>query len=264
MLSPVSLEKGGKHLIELFTHVLEEFQIRFGPPPNGFPDGFLEGARIPNPALTLALKAVERLKSFKLSSGKYLVKYGHKEHMKSLYEQGRIKISAAGTFNDPSINPAIRDEELELCIPLSKEAEIEIPGVGKTKPINGYITRKATTDYYIYCLSMILTPRLFLDFEYDSCLLIHQPSTFINRLLSAFQSQLQDWDHPGVHTSVSYIDPLLPPHLNDINIFTCKHFRYAYQKEYRLVWLPPKPHTALPDVFMDIDAVRDCCDLIIL
>ncbi len=49
---PVPRE-GEKWMI-LWTHVLEEFVIRFGPFPSGFENGFMKNMRIPDTASTLA------------------------------------------------------------------------------------------------------------------------------------------------------------------------------------------------------------------
>jgi hypothetical protein len=43
-----------------------------------------------------------------------------------------------------------------------------------------------------------------------------------------------------------------------------KHFRYYYQREFRIVWLPPEPTQAmsLTPVFLDIGNLSDFCDVI--
>jgi hypothetical protein len=252
--------------IILWTHLLEEFVIRFGPYPAGFTNGFMKDVRIPDPRSPNAPKAAKAVKVTSLPQGDYLFKYSKAKYLKSLLSEKKLRISSAASYDDPSLNPAIRDEELEISInPLPSEIKAKAYN-GKTgkyksniQPKNIVYTARAKTNYYVYCLSLSFTPRLFFDFDADACLVIQKPNDFQEMILSSFESKMLNWSGGG--ESVNYIDSLNCP-MMDIDIFSSKHFRYSYQKEYRLIWLPPEPKQKLDYVWIDVPDINEYCYLI--
>lgn len=171
-------------------------------------------------------------------------------------------------IHDPSLNSAIQDEELEIWVqphPSSYKVEsIDRNTNQKKEPLallNNKITTRLQTNYYVYCLSLALAPRLFVDFEADACLIITKPVAFVNKLLEAMKSQLSDWISGG--GAVSYIDPVRPLKLIPEPVF-CKHFRYSYQQEFRLVWLPPNLKNDLPCIEVELGSLEDYCKLVCL
>jgi len=58
----------------LWTHILEEFVIRFGPYPAGFTTGCMKDVRIPDPRSPLAPKAANAVKTTCFPQGDYLFK----------------------------------------------------------------------------------------------------------------------------------------------------------------------------------------------
>lgn len=235
-----------KHWMKLFTHALEELQLRFGAYPAGLPDGFMADAQIPLPRSALAQAAGRAVEVRGAVPLPYLVKYGSAQHMGSAYETGEIRISPATFFKDPSLNSAIRDDELEISI----------------QRLDRKFTARASSNYHVYCLSAILAPRLFFDFKKDACLLILKPELFLERLAAKVAEQIPDWQRFG--SSVQYVDPLRSgmPHLGP---YLGKHFRYAYQKEYRALWIPPDPAVALHNhITVYLGSLQDCCELILL
>lgn len=124
---------------------------------------------------------------------------------------------------------------------------------------NHQYTIKSKTDYYVYCLSSSWSPRLFGDFEKDSCLIIKNPSIFEERMVRALSRELPDWQ--GLGTKVTYIDPLNCSK-DGIEIFYSKHFKFAYQKEYRIAWYPSEPIEKLKPFFIYLGNMEDICELI--
>jgi hypothetical protein len=250
----------------LWTHVLEEFVIRFGPYPNGFTTGFMKNVRIPDPSSAPAPKAANAVKTTVLPAGDYLFKYGKSQHLKQALYEKQIRISPASSYDDSSLNPAIRDKELELSVcPSPSELKINAYD-GKTGGYKGYIrpdnfvlTARSKTNYYVYCLSLSFAPRLFLDFDADACLVIRKPSEFQEIILSAFESTLRDWS--GIGQKVKYIDPLNCS-IKDIDVFSSKDFCYAYQKEYRFIWLPHSAAQSLEHVIIDMPNIEKYCYLV--
>ncbi len=250
----------------LWTHVLEEFVIRFGPYPSGFTTGFMKDIRIPDPRSPLSPKAANAVKTTSFPQGDYLFKYGKLKYLQQTLNEKKIRISPASSYDDPSLNPAIRDEELELSIcPLPSELKLKVYDgntgeyKGDIQPENFVYTTRSITNYYVYCLSLSFAPRLFLDFDADACLVIRKPSEFQEMILSIFESKMQNWSGGGER--VVYIDPLNWPTV-DIDVFSSKHFRYAYQKEYRFIWLPPHSEHDLDNIWIEVPDIIDYCCLL--
>lgn len=181
-------------------------------------------------------------------------------------DEKQIRISPASSYNDPSLNPAIRDEELELVItPTPRRLKMKAYD-GKTGQCKGgfspdyfvYTTRSAT-NYYVYCLSLSFAPRLFLDFDANACLIIGNPKEFVESVLSAVENKMKGWF--GVGMDISYIDPVNYP-IKDVDVFASKHFRYAYQREYRFIWLPPSPIQVLEHFVIEVPNIEKYCYLL--
>jgi len=265
-LSLPPLDSDTERWMILWTHVLEEFVIRFGAYPAGFTSGWMKQVRIPDPRSSIATRAARAVKSTDLPQGEYFFKYGKSKYLRNALEQGIIRISPASSYNDPSLNPAIRDEEMELSIcpwppEITMKAYDGMTGEckGEIRPKNLVYTSRSRTNYYVYCLSLSFAPRLFFDFDADSCLVIRNPADFQEMILSIFENKMQGWTGGG--EKIVYIDPLNCP-IVDVAIFTSKHFRYAYQREYRFVWLPYHPKQILDQVLIEVPRIREYCYLV--
>ena len=72
------------------------------------------------------------------------------------------------------------------------------------------------------------------------------------------------------HCQTTYIDPLgaiqptpEPPEGGDrIPIPCLKHFRHAYQAEYRFVWVPTEPHNVFTNTCVSIGSIEDIAEII--
>jgi len=227
-----------------FTHVLEEYRLRS----SGIPEEQIKKLHFPNyewPGIKAAFDAFD---SLKIEPGSYLLKYSKKEHLIDTIEKGVIRISPASTLDDPSLNYAIRDDELSFSLQ-SLEARKERRSELLTIP----------TDYYVYCMANEFSLRLFGDFQADACLVITKPFVFLNRLGNAVLKQLPGWI--GFGRPVTYLDPVKAK-TADIDIFITKSFRFEYQREYRLFWRPQKPQKNLPYLWVEIGSLHDCSKLI--
>ncbi len=265
-LPPINPESS--YWMELWTHVLEEFALRFGPYPQGIEPAFISEAGIPLPSDPRMESAAAVVARRGLTQGTYLVKYGELTHLQQAYEFGRIRIAPASTYTDPSLNPAIRDRELEIDIqPPPPEIHLDVfdpkTGIrkGSVTPTRSRITTASRTDYYVYCMSRLFTPRLFFDFNYNACLLITRLQEFTDAIVSQFESRLPDFT--GLVKAVHYIDPLNTT-LGDMDVFFCKHFRFAYQREVRCVWLPLTLRTDLQPICLELGSLSSLAELISL
>lgn len=258
-LGPRPIEDGGSYWIELFTHGLEEYGLRN----EDFTPGLMEKTVLPKPTWPERPKSAEVIQGRKLEPDKYIVKYGKSDYLK----KGLLRISPASKYNDPSLNPTIRDDELKKSIyGLPSEVKLELldkkTGMPKQRiePIgNVKLTKESITDYFVYCVSCVYDLRLFDDFEADCCLIIHNPSEFTKRLNVAFFQRIPT--RIAYQRKVNYIDPLNGK-ADDLDVYSSKHFRYAYQNEYRFIWIPLDTQKVLEPVDLEINGLTEVAELI--
>jgi hypothetical protein len=188
--------------------------------------------------------------------------------MTNLYECGDMRIQAASYYATPDHNGAIRDDELTLPLSLSLTREDvikfvlnpqEVPEDLKDHRLD--IRYDAGTDYWLYCVTSTVEPRLFVDFQADACVIINDKDRF--RQLVAQQNEISFSGATRQKGGAIYIDPLLPK-TSVIDVPMSKHFRYEYQKEYRFVWMPRQPSTALPYVNVSLGSLESIAELVVL
>jgi hypothetical protein len=254
--------------MEVWTHALEEMVLRHGPYPRGFTREILHSEPFPDFASELARKAARVLASHSLKPGDVFIKYGKPEHLFSLVEQGRMRVQCASYYSSPDHNGAVRDDELSLALSLSLTREdilkiVVNPGDVPDGPITQRmdLSYRSDRDYWLFCLTRSVEPRLFVDFDATACVIIKDPEAFKSRLQShtaiSFPNTVY---HDG---DAVYIDPLLPISAK-IDIPFSKHFRYAYQEEFRFVWRPTEPVEKLQHVDLDIGSLKDIAELVVL
>ncbi len=206
-------------------------------------------------------------------SDKILVKYGSAEFLRPALKQGIVRISPASYYNDPSLNAARRDAELDRVL---IDAASDLTSTIRLRPEElreepALYTRliQSTTDYYIFCLAGGWQPRLFNDFNADACLVITDPTRFARALGEAVRNRLPDWHFTCEF--VRYIDPIQELRFMNRGVevrfapFLCKDFRFSYQKEIRAAWLPPNPEgprMELEHLFITLGNLEDYCEMI--
>ena len=192
--------------------------------------------------------------------------------MREMYELGKIRISPASSYSDPSLNRAKQDNELSFDSFLpNSEVTATLLDKETGSPIQrielvGDITKtlELTSDYYVYCMTHALTYRMFDDFSADACVIIHDTEKFGEQLHSAVLKHLPEWlywDEP-----VKYIDPYLS-RTDEVNLFSSKNFRYWYQQEYRFIWVPPPEKTysnKLEPFFIELGSLKDLAEFVSL
>jgi hypothetical protein len=276
-LGVLAPQPNGGVWMELFTHVLEEYQLRGMDYGAAFQTarskGWLDGA-LTHKGEPPAARALRAQKSpLPLT---YLAKLGKPEHLEAMLRRGSIRIAPASGYSDPSLNAAVRDDELSLTIH-ARGSEVKITVIdGKTgkqrvlaKP-SGDVAFTATsrTDYYVYCLTHALELRLFDDFEARACVIVRDLNRFRYRLRSAVEAHLGDgWR--AVDGPVNYVDPYSGQSF-PAGIFHSKHLRYWYQREYRFAWIPEtlRPPAPPPDglqpMFLELGSLEDIAEMIML
>lgn len=247
-------DAGGDYWGRLYTHVLEEMGNRGMRPDHTR----VEDSHLPEGADQVA---AARLREVEVPDEPYLVKYGQTRHLRPLLDNGKLRIAPATDFADPSLNPAKQDEELRInTVALPDELEITLPDGSALQPVgNVNITWSASTNYYVWCLSSVLNPRLFRQFEYNACLLIPDPHAFLERVTEGLSGELPTYS--VLAAPVIYIDPMNPPE-DEPNVYFSKSFRYAYQKEVRVVAVPPEDREDLDPVHLELGRLQERAELI--
>jgi hypothetical protein len=265
-LGPVSDES--KMWIELWTHVLEEMQMRHGPYPAGFTREILHSEPFPNFASELAEKGAKTLSALGLKRGDVFIKFGKRKHMEDLHKAGQLRIQPASFFSDTAHNGAVRDDELtrRLSLVLTRDEVAKLVVNPQDVPLEAPDQRvdvqlRWPTDYWLYCVTSSIEPRLFVDFGADACVIIWDRLAFTDMLRRAAGLAL-----PGAkmtHGPATYVDPLLPKSA-PLFVPLAKHFGYSYQEEHRFCWLPLHPAAKLSHVDVEIGPLEKIADLIVL
>jgi hypothetical protein len=117
------------------------------------------------------------------------------------------------------------------------------------------------SDYWLYCLSSSLLPRLFIDYDADACVVIRDRARFTRMLQKASLQKLSGTAMS--YSAVEYIDPLLPRSLT-VPVAFSKHFRYSYQNEHRFCWFPPHPIRKALHCDVEVESLKKFSDFIVL
>ena len=222
-----------------WTHVLEEMVLRHGPFPTGFTRDILHSEPFPNFASELAEKGAKALSALGLKKGEVFIKFGQRKYLEGLLPAGQLRIQPASFFSDPTHNGAVRDDELtrHMSVVLSRDEVVKVVVNPHEVPLNAPDQRvnvqiSFPTNYWLYCVTSSIEPRLFVDFNADACVIIRDRSAFAQMLREATEKAL-----PGSamqNGPAAYIDPLLPQSAR-IFVPMVKHFGYSYQEEHRLL-----------------------------
>jgi hypothetical protein len=165
-------------------------------------------------------------------------------------ERGAYYISAASSYNDSGLNWGRRDDELTTVWYDSARNAQEFQ----------------VTDYYCMCFSTTYDYRLYPDFGAQSCVAIHDPPEFFERLKRAIGGHNAMGADPHIvrveSAPIMYTDPffLLQP-TDPMEVHFVKHFRYAYQAELRYVLLPRGSGTLKPFP-VEIGSLTDIAELV--
>jgi hypothetical protein len=252
-------------LKRVFTHVLEEASLRNLP----LKIEWERGQHFNGKAYRNIKRAADLWNCWRLPRGSYLLKYGMEEHLRPMIDRGTFRVSPATSYDDPSLNPAIRDEEMEfveeiyeatLSFPEGGDYSIPVQHWTKVPITKGQAILQAKGNYYIACFADAFEHRLFDDFGYNACLVIRDPARFIDQIKRCAATVLPEWTFTA--NRVIYRDPYHP--LRNDRICFSKHFRYAYQQEFRLVWNPRTRIEKLEYVSLNLGSLSDYCNLLIL
>jgi hypothetical protein len=117
--------------------------------------------------------------------------------MADLYEKGRLRLQPASFFAQKDHNGAVRDDELSLdvMLVLSRDDVVKVVRIEKDVPADAPDQRfdvrfKSPTDYWLYCVTTSVEPRLFVDFQASACVIIRDHRKFVDLLRDAAMKSL--------------------------------------------------------------------------
>lgn len=243
--------------LPVLTHMFQEFNLR-----GGIPAGIASRSDLP------FITYPEPPSGFKILNGvtipePSLIKFGKRDHMEAMFRKGEIRIAPASSYADPSLNRAVRDNELSLSVFALKNeisARVLDKKTGKPGPtiqaIGDMTITESCFDFYAYCTCQRYDYRLLDDFDATAIVVIHDHKTFGQRFLEAIKEKFSD-DYIYMWLPVYYVDPYNYDHTRLSPHFS-KHFRYAYQHEHRFLMVPRDNRTeALPPFFINIGSLAD-------
>lgn len=242
----------------LVGHVLHELGLR-GTKDNAFPVRNLhfDNAAYPNVGRAAALWRGRGLKP-----GSCMLKFGKIEFLEPLRDCGAIRIFPASFYREPSLAAAVQDNELEFSQQVCgaqvrcQDSAGEWHDITTARPVR--LTRTAATNYYLSSYAILFENRLFDDFKADGCLIIKDVDGYCNRICQAFNTVLPRWTR--LIGGIQYLDPYRPT--KEFDICFAKHMRYSYQREFRIVWGPPKPQQDLQPIDLLMGDLSSFCELI--
>ena len=191
------------------------------------------------------------------NAGDVLFRYCQFKYLNQLLRDGCLRLRLASKYASMDNDKARQDVEtskstLHGCssVRITTESGREIPVVGVLKK------SVSLENYYLFSLSGDWDRDLFNDFVgSDTCLIIRDANSFIERVKISSQIQLPDWE--CFFVPVHYYDPYTPSSKTPIDPAMSKDFRFAYQRELRLIWLPPAMEDFKPFHFIQIGNIED-------
>lgn len=264
----LQMNRVGAELMEKWTHALEEMVQRYGPYPAGFDRDILHSQPFPDFASELARKAADRLSKLGLRKGDVFIKLGKRKYMESLFSAGQLRLQPGSFFSNPDHNQAVRDDEMSLPLSFMLTREQIMRLVKNPEDVPNDVTERrldiqfeSSADFWLYCVTQSIDPRLFVDFNADACVVIRDRRKFSKRLIDGAKESLGTAE--ARQGRANYVDPLLPSSPKIFVPFS-KPFGYAYQDEFRFCWLSNPPVKQLKHVDLELGPLEDIAELIIL
>lgn len=176
----------------------------------------------------------------------YLIKFGQREHLEMLQNDGLIYMNTIGWFRKYEVNKQIGDRYdsydeiqqvkwMKLTFPDGKTMELSVNGEkNRLTSAQNYISEQRD-DFNLYCMYAItdqIKDEYFIDMKNaefgDSFLLIKNVPVFINRI----ETELRKSKLKYRHDLVSYYDK--NSFTGELGFFK-KSEEFAHQNEYRIV-----------------------------
>jgi hypothetical protein len=179
-----------------------------------------------------------------------LFRYSDASYNEMFLREGVTFISPASSHDHSGASNAVRDDELRL----------------RWRSDAGTEQVAKVSDYHCLCMSSEYDHRLFFDFDSDSCVAIKNPLEFSRRLRVAIQRHRIRNNAPRISAlrecPVIYVDPLrmvVPETATEV--YFSKHFRFAYQTEFRFV-LSTLDRGPLEPLILELGTLTDIAEIV--
>jgi hypothetical protein len=239
-------------LMSRLTHMFMEFSAR-----GGIPAHAREKIRLPNLAESRAPAGARAYNSRARKEPGQAFKFGKLHWLQRMLGTGEIRFLPASAYSDPSLNQAIRDDELTFTYFPAKSSPA-LKGLPRVLGAD-WMRQRHPSDYYVQCFSCAFALRLFDDFEADACLIVYDGREFARRVVGALTKKFPGWISAGI--SITYIDPDDPGD-GEIVIPAVKHMKYFYQQEQRFISHPRTSIARLDPITIEIGSLSDIAELI--
>lgn len=249
----------------LFTHLMLEYQCRGGVPDKVVKSMTGEMNRYYAAGDPVGVKL---LRSYPENLSDVIVKYGKKEHLRSMFLDGEIRISPASYYSDKTLLMAMVDSETrrEFHVPALKEylagrSYVYSQGL-KKEIIDGFVKMFVECpNYMLWCACLDIDRRMPTDFNADAALVVRDCGKFVARITSAVQAT---WPTAGISTDkIEYYDPCSFVAISKNPAFI-KHFEYAYQREWRFCVFLKDGEIPSDPVAIKIGSLEDISELVTL
>lgn len=209
-----------------------------------------------------------------------IYKYAQSKFAKALFYNGSVRISLATFFKNQEHNAAIQDvDEDKILIRVSRDARnLVIVRDGKeffkSQESDKMVILELLVQHpsYVFCVSKLLDPRFFFDFDCDAYVFIPNENIpeFARRINEGAKRAIPKCPKM-LSTDVVYYDPLrVFDEITDVFheellVEKYKDFRYEYQREYRFIW-PSLEEPSLLNSYLDIEIgpINDIAELKVL
>jgi len=242
------------------THTMYECELRS----EAWPDGFMAGANVPRSTSNGIAPEQVCYDSRKRTEPGEVFRFGNRQWLNRSLCYGEFRICPASKYKELDLNDAIRDDELSFVAYSRFPNDLRQAQNFYALPSlmsDGGVRLSAISDYYVLCVSMRYSLRMYADFKADSCLIIYDAKEFGRRLICKIKDVLPEWIIGSL--PVKYVDPDDPKD-GPFHIPQVKHMKYAYQMEERVIAHPKKPQASFDELYVTIGSIEDIAEVITL
>jgi len=194
------------------------------------------------------------------NAGDVLFRYGRRQYMKKMFEHGSIRIGSASFYSSLEADIARADTECLKNFFTPGEYSRITTRDGREIPIKGDVQHSVSApNYFVFCMSCDWDPALFDDFNADACVIIRKSEVFAERLELASKPDLDGWYFH--HCPVEYFDPYETPLNQYFDAIMYKDFRFAYQREYRFLWVHTGGKEASGFKFLELGSLERLAEI---
>jgi len=192
----------------------------------------------------------------------YIFKFGKLEHLQQMAEYGSIRLANSKTYLSNSMNLGQQDDENNFTFTLFPELLKGLDsqtGLANIDPVRQSdiikISFQQPQDYLMWCAAHSYDFRIPHAFNAEAVAIITQPRRFKKEVTKALKTQ-------GLSPTIGkvrYFDPYLDLETK-LDVRFSKHFRFSYQKEFRIV---AQGGVELPaHMFLTIKNLPEYCEII--